>query len=600
EVLSSSNMVNMNKKEFQRLANERIELAKTNGPTVCIDCAYNQSMSGKELASLARQIGRCYSSNRRSLPCVHLVLTNWSNNSPLTKECQRVNSGFDKYNLTLNEKPVHEAYPTERLIYLSPNASNELETINQDDICVIGGLVDESVKKNLTFQTCSEKQIACYRLPIEKYMGHSTTGGSFNQILSINQAARLGEFVFNAVNDVVKIETPTSMLYTRSGVVPHLVNDQLPDNVTKLIELPLSTILESITNLESYPSNGGYAQYSNLPYGFYTPLHDPLLELRSGCNGNLYTSVWTKSGRKEVNIDRFNTYIDLIKPTVYQSMFDGDTFDDSTEKRYRKDRERTLRLFGKIQKKQNMIVSLVGGSNSRYRQLYLEGLFKLVDKQQILGVSFEGFHKYGPQSELFNIDAHRTLIAETKKKLDNDNILYILPLLWRPDNVVRAIDYGIDLFSGAYVPFVTERLGILNFIYNLDEYDNKEQRQTEYNLSLKIYYDLNEPLIDKCPCYTCKNYTKSYIHHLIHTKELLGRTLIMYHNLYHYNEFFKHIRLIFDIVLCYLLTKNWPMALQKNIPLRKGWIIKSENKLVEQEQVEDNTSSSKDTGFCNE
>lgn len=34
---------------------------------------------------------------------------------------------------------------------------------------------------------CQEKGIRCYRLPIEMYMEHSTDGGTFNQILAINQ-----------------------------------------------------------------------------------------------------------------------------------------------------------------------------------------------------------------------------------------------------------------------------------------------------------------------------------------------------------------------------------------------------------------------------
>jgi hypothetical protein len=39
----------------------------------------------------------------------------------------------------------------------------------------------------MTYQVCQDTNIACYRLPIETYMEHSINGGSFNQILSINQ-----------------------------------------------------------------------------------------------------------------------------------------------------------------------------------------------------------------------------------------------------------------------------------------------------------------------------------------------------------------------------------------------------------------------------
>jgi len=176
-------------KTFRRVANER--LAEINrefvAPVICIDCAYNESMSGKEIASLARQIGRCYSSNRRATKPVRLILTNWSNDSSLAQECRRVNYGFDNYQIILNDKPIHESYPSERLVYLSPNADKVLTEIDEQNVYVIGGLVDESVRKNMTYQVCQDKNIACYKLPIETYMEHSINGGTFNQILSINQ-----------------------------------------------------------------------------------------------------------------------------------------------------------------------------------------------------------------------------------------------------------------------------------------------------------------------------------------------------------------------------------------------------------------------------
>lgn len=56
------------------------------------------------MASLARQIGRCYSSNRRATKPVRLILANWSNESPLAEECRRVNSGFDNYQVRKKEK----------------------------------------------------------------------------------------------------------------------------------------------------------------------------------------------------------------------------------------------------------------------------------------------------------------------------------------------------------------------------------------------------------------------------------------------------------------------------------------------------------------
>lgn len=40
------------------------------------------------------------------------------------------------------------------------------------------------------------------------------------------------------------------------------------------------------------------------------------------------------------------------------------------------------------------------------------------------------------------------------------------------------------------------------------------------------------PLVEGCECYTCQNYTRGYIHHLLRSKEMLGQTLGSIHNLY--------------------------------------------------------------------
>lgn len=50
------------------------------------------------------------------------------------------------------------------------------------------------------------------------------------------------------------------------------------------------------------------------------------------------------------------------------------------------------------------------------------------------------------------------------------------------------------------------------------------------------------PLDDSCPCYTCKNFTRSYLHHLDRTKEMLGSTLNTIHNLHFYQNLMRDLR----------------------------------------------------------
>ena len=47
----------------------------------------------------------------------------------------------------------------------------------------------------------------------------------------------------------------------------------------------------------------------------------------------------------------------------------------------------------------------------------------------------------------------------------------------------------------------------------------------------------------ECDCYTCRNYTKAYLRHLIKADETFGLRLITYHNLYFLLELMKQVRL---------------------------------------------------------
>lgn len=359
-------------------------------------------------------------------------------------------------------------------------------------------------------------------------------------------AARLGELAFSTIPKI--IETPAAMLYVRSGVVPDVTYDFIPDNVTKLLEIPLGSLVESMNNLENV---GSYAKLARLTYPIFCPFHDALLELRPGGNGNLFSSVWIKSGRKELKVDQFKKLIQLIQPTIYETMFDGDTpIDKSTDKRLTKDRERSRRFLESSLEDQtsisNIIIPLVGGHDQRQRQLYLNDILRLIPTHQknIFGISFEGFHSYGPLTENTDLNTLKPLIDETRTKLtEYQNLLFTMPLLWRPDNVIRGIDLGLDLFSGAYVAHISDRCIILTFRYNNNNTNQTSNTVgTEYCINSKEYFNGKQSLLTDCKCYTCQNYTQAYIYHLIQTKELLGRTLITIHNLYHYHEFFHEIR----------------------------------------------------------
>ncbi len=50
------------------------------------------------------------------------------------------------------------------------------------------------------------------------------------------------------------------------------------------------------------------------------------------------------------------------------------------------------------------------------------------------------------------------------------------------------------------------------------------------------------PLDPECDCYTCKNYTRAYLRHLLKADETFGIRLTSYHNLYFLINLMKNVR----------------------------------------------------------
>ncbi len=88
-----------------------------------------------------------------------------------------------------------------------------------------------------------------------------------------------------------------------------------------------------------------------------------------------------------------------------------------------------------------------------------------------------------------------------------------------PLDLFMAVEKGCDLFD-CVAPTRIARNG--------GAYTTTGQ----INLLNKKFRDDLKPLDEDCECYTCKNYSRSYVAHLHHAKEILGYTLTSIHNIY--------------------------------------------------------------------
>ena len=98
-----------------------------------------------------------------------------------------------------------------------------------------------------------------------------------------------------------------------------------------------------------------------------------------------------------------------------------------------------------------------------------------------------------------------------------------------PANILEAVERGVDFFDCVY----PSRNGRHGHVYT---------KFGKINLFNAQYECDAEPIEEGCRCPACRNYSRSYIRHLLKAKEMLGMRLCVLHNLYFYNHLMEDIR----------------------------------------------------------
>jgi queuine tRNA-ribosyltransferase len=119
------------------------------------------------------------------------------------------------------------------------------------------------------------------------------------------------------------------------------------------------------------------------------------------------------------------------------------------------------------------------------------------------------------------------------------------------------VDYTVPLLSDdkpRYLMGVGDPLSILEYIrMGVDMFDCVLPTRIARNRSLftkhgvvkitkNIYKEDFTPIEDDCGCYTCRNFTKAYLHHLFKAKEHLAGRLATIHNLFFLQKLILNIR----------------------------------------------------------
>ena len=119
-------------------------------------------------------------------------------------------------------------------------------------------------------------------------------------------------------------------------------------------------------------------------------------------------------------------------------------------------------------------------------------------------------------------------LGSVARMLPKDRPRYLMGV-GNPTTLVRAIGEGVDMFD-CVLPTRTARMGTA-----FSHTGRMNMRNAKY------VHDFS-PLDEKCSCYTCKNFSRSYLRHLVKQGEMLGSILLSIHNLHFLLQLVRNAR----------------------------------------------------------
>jgi len=182
------------------------------------------------------------------------------------------------------------------------------------------------------------------------------------------------------------------------------------------------------------------------------------------------------------------------------------------------------------------------GANESLREFCSNALFGIVQggmyenlrDESLAGLTSIGFDGYAigglsvgePKEDMLRILAH------TAPQLPQDKPRYLMGV-GTPEDLVAAVAQGIDMFD-CVMPTRNARNGMM-----FTRHGDIKIKNAQYRLDTR-------PLDEQCTCYTCRNFSRAYLHHLHRIKEILGARLNTIHNLHYYQELMGEMRVAIE------------------------------------------------------
>jgi queuine tRNA-ribosyltransferase len=180
--------------------------------------------------------------------------------------------------------------------------------------------------------------------------------------------------------------------------------------------------------------------------------------------------------------------------------------------------ERSKTAFQDL-KNPNALFGIVQGN--LYRDLREESLKGLMD------IGFDGIAIGGLSVGEAKPDMYR-MLSELKDMLPAEKPHYLMGV-GTPEDLVHGVANGIDMFD-CVMPTRNARNGWI-----FTQWGDLKLKNARFKLDTR-------PLDEECACYTCRHFSRGYLHHLYRVGEILGARLNTIHNLYYYQQIMREMR----------------------------------------------------------
>jgi len=125
------------------------------------------------------------------------------------------------------------------------------------------------------------------------------------------------------------------------------------------------------------------------------------------------------------------------------------------------------------------------------------------------------------------------IMAHTPRLLPAGKPRYLMGM-GTPEDIVAAVSQGVDMMD-CVMPTRNARNGWLF------------TRHGDVKIRNARHKEDSAPLDPECSCYTCRHFSRAYLHHLQQAKEMLGARLNTIHNLHYYQELMQGLRAAIEV-----------------------------------------------------